>query len=144
MVLRLMTGWAIILSLRWARRRTFTSDLGIHMGKRDIGLGGASLLVVGVIASYAIPKILRPLGYAPGISNDQTWKYLATPFQVLNEEMVVRAFLLTILLRMVNRPITVSVVTAALFYCLETIGLTKALAAIFRPECSDIGSPFQG
>jgi hypothetical protein len=86
MVLRLMTGWAIILSLRWARRRTFTSDLGIHMGKMDIGLGGASLLVVGVIASYAIPKILRPLGYAPGISNDQTWKYLATPFQVLNEE----------------------------------------------------------
>ncbi len=83
------------------------------MGKADIGAAGISLLFVGLIAGYVIPRILRPLGYAPGISNSQMWKYLATPFQVLNEEMVLRAFLLTILMRLVKRPIVVNVVVAA-------------------------------
>jgi membrane protease YdiL (CAAX protease family) len=68
-----------------------------------------------MIASYLIPRILRPLGYAPRLPNNHVWKYLAVPFQALNEEMVIRAFLLTSLMRVINRPIAVSAAVAAMF-----------------------------
>jgi hypothetical protein len=109
----------IILSMRWAKPQTFISELGIRIYKADIGLAGISLLLVGVIASYVIPKILHPLGYVPGIPYSHVWKYLATPFQALNEEMVLRAFLLTIFMRLLKRPIVVSLVVAALFTVLH-------------------------
>jgi len=114
-----LSSLAIILSLCWATPKTFLSDLGIRPRKSDIGLAVISLLFVGVVASYVIPKILRPLGYAPGRPYSHMWRYLATPFQVLNEEMVIRAFLLTVLIRLIQRPMVVSVVVAVLFAVLH-------------------------
>jgi membrane protease YdiL (CAAX protease family) len=108
---------AIVLSLRLAGPKTFISELGIRMGKADVGVACLTLLIVGVVAGCVIPKILHQSGYAAGVSN--TGKYLVTPFQVLNEEMVLRAFLLTILTRLVNRPIAISVAAAALFAVLH-------------------------
>jgi hypothetical protein len=105
---------AIILCLRLARPQTFMSDLGIRMGKADIGLAGIALLFVGVIAAFLIPGVLLHVGYVPGSSASPIWKYLATPFQVLNEEMMVRAFLITFLMRLVRRPMAVSLMVAAM------------------------------
>jgi hypothetical protein len=136
-----LSSLAIILSLCWATPKTFVSELGIRPSKIDIGVAGILLLFIGVVASYVIPKILRPLGYAPSIPNSYMWKYLATPFQVLNEEMVIRAFLLTVLIRLVKRPIIVCVVVAALFAVLHfllyrfgppnTVLSIKALTTLF-------------
>lgn len=105
---------AIFLCFRWARPQTFVSELGLRMGRADLCLGGASLLLTGLVAGHLIPRILRPLGYAAGTSDTPAWRFLATPFQVLNEEMILRAFLLVLLMRLVKRPLAASVVTAGL------------------------------
>ena len=106
---------AIILSLCWANPKDSVSKLGLRMGRIDIGLAVLSLFSVGLMAAYVIPHILRSFGYAADISYSHSWRYLATPFQVLNEEMVLRAVLLTILARLVDRKVVVSVSVATVF-----------------------------
>lgn len=117
----LVASLAILLLFRWAEPKTFASNLGVRVGGTDIGLGIFTFLVVGVIARHLIPALLRPLGYVPHLSESPTWKYLAVPFQTLNEEMVLRAFLLTSLARLVNRPIAVSAGVAAIFAALHFV-----------------------
>lgn len=105
----------IVLLWRWAKPRGFTGDLGIRLRRADLGLAMLSLLIVGVTASYLIPGVLRHHGYVQGPQSDRVWKYLALPFQSLNEEMVLRALLLTALAHIMNVRLATSITVAALF-----------------------------
>jgi membrane protease YdiL (CAAX protease family) len=110
----------IVLLWRWARPKAFMSDLGIRFRRIDLGLAVFSLLVVGIIARHLIPGVVRQHGYVVGRS-DPGWMYLAVPFQTLNEEMVLRALLLTSLAQIVNVRLLVSATVAAVFVALHFV-----------------------
>jgi membrane protease YdiL (CAAX protease family) len=110
---------AIVSFWRLAMPGEVTRDLGIRLRRVDAFLGVSSLLAVGIIASYLIPGILRPRGYVAAPNCSLVWKCLATPFQTLNEEMVLRAMLLTALARIVKARLLISLSVATLFTVLH-------------------------
>ncbi len=85
----------------------------------DLGTAGLSLLVTGLLASYLIPWVVQLHGYTLSPAGDPLWKYLAVPFQALNEEMVLRALLLTVLARVMTVRLTASAATASVFAALH-------------------------
>jgi membrane protease YdiL (CAAX protease family) len=104
----------IVLLLRWARPQNFRADLGIRVSRRDLFWATSALLVAGISAGYLIPGILRQHGYFRG-GSDPEWMFLAIPFQVLNEEMVLRALLLTALSQILKPGLFVSMAVAGCF-----------------------------
>lgn len=60
----------IIFSLGFSNPDTFASDLGLRLRKADIVYGSLSFLIVGAIACWIIPIILRPAGYVAGDSEN--------------------------------------------------------------------------
>jgi membrane protease YdiL (CAAX protease family) len=108
------TTTLIVLLWRWARPEDFTADLGIRVRRTDLMLAISTLLVVGIGAGLLIPVILRQHGYVPGHTNP-LWMFLALPFQTLNEEMVLRALLLTVLANILKIRILLSIGLAGLF-----------------------------
>ncbi len=112
---------AIGLLWRWAKPGGFATDFGIRLHRVDVFLGGLSLLAVGIIASYLIPGVLRQHGYVPAPHSSSVWKYLAVPFQTLNEEMVLRAMLLTALAHIVKVRLATSISVAAVFMVLHFV-----------------------
>jgi len=108
------TSTVIVLLWFWARPQGFAADLGIRGRRTDFALAILSLLVVGIAARLLIPGILRQHGYSPGHA-DLTWTFLAIPFQTLNEEMVLRALLLTALAHILKVRFLVSIVVAGFF-----------------------------
>lgn len=112
---------AIGLLWRWAKPGGFAADLGIRLRREDICRGVLSLLAVGLIASYLIPGVLREHGYAPALHSNLMWKWLAVPFQTLNEEVVLRAMLLTALAHIVKVRLATSMSVAAVFMVLHFV-----------------------
>jgi len=112
---------AIVLLWRWAKPGGFATDLGIRLRRVDVCLGVLSLLAVGIIASYLIPGVLRQHGYVAAPHSSPVWKYLAVPFQTLNEEMVLRAMLLTALAHIVKVRLATSISVAACFVVLHLV-----------------------
>lgn len=110
-----LSALLILLLWRWAKPATFRGDLGLRLGMTDLFMGGLAFLVVGLAASLVIPGILRPHGYTASLQCDRIWKYLAVPFQTLNEEMVLRAFLLTGLAHFMRVGLPASIGVAVLF-----------------------------
>ena len=108
----------VVLLWRWARPEGFTADLGLRVRQSDFALALSSLLVVGIGASCLIPSILRQHGYIRG-PEDIAWMFLATPFQTLNEEMVFRALLLTVLGRLLKARLLLSAAVAGFFALLH-------------------------
>ncbi len=131
----------ILLVWCWARRKHFAADLGIRWREVDLGAAGLSLLVTGFLASYLIPWVLRPHGYIRSPGGEPLWRFLAVPFQTLNEEMVLRALLLTVLARVMTVRLTASAATAFVFVALHfllywsrpphTVLAVPALATLF-------------
>lgn len=132
----------LILALwRWAKPTTFRADLGLRWGVADLFIGGLAFVAVGLAATFVIPELLRPHGYAAGPHSDRAWKYFAVPSQTLNEEMVLRAFLLTGLARFVPVRLPVSLAAAVFFtglHCLlyrfgppHTLLSIQALTTLF-------------
>ena len=111
----------IVLLWRWAKPGGFAADLGIRLHRVDVCLGVLSLLAVGIIASYLIPGVLRQHGYVAAPHSSRVWKYLAVPFQTLNEEMVLRALLLAALAHLVKVRLATSISVAALFTILHFV-----------------------
>lgn len=109
----------IILAWRWASPATWTTDFGIRFFVKDIAFGIGLLVTVGIAAHRLIGAILSPLGYISGPdSNNLGWKYLPV-FQVLNEEMILRAFLLTRLNKIFRQKWIISIFAAAVFVFLH-------------------------
>ncbi|HYG36301.1 MAG TPA: CPBP family intramembrane glutamic endopeptidase [Clostridia bacterium] len=108
----------IVLLWRWARPKGFAADLGIRLCRADFTLAVVLLLVVGMGAHRLIPGILQQHGYIRG-QHDLIWMFLVIPFQVLNEEMVLRALLLTALARILRPRFFLSAVVAGLFALLH-------------------------
>ena len=111
---------AIVLLWRCSRPKTFMTDLGFRLRYTDLALAILSLLVVGIIASRLIPGVLRPHGYVLG-HRDPEWMCLAVPFQTLNEEMVLRALLLSALAQIVNARLLVIATVASVFVVLHFV-----------------------
>ena len=111
---------SVVLLWRWARPEDFAADLGIRVRRIDCALALASLLVVGIGASCLIPGILRQHGYSRGHS-DAAWMLLAIPFQTLNEEMVLRALLLTALAHILKVRFLLSVAVGGFFASLHFV-----------------------
>ena len=111
-------GAGILLLWRWASPKTFAADLGLRMRRRDFALALMALVIVGIGASRLIPGILRHHGYTRG-PTALAWMALAIPFQTLNEEMVLRALLLTALVRILRPHFLLSVVVAGVFAVLH-------------------------
>jgi membrane protease YdiL (CAAX protease family) len=112
---------AIVLLWRWAKPGGYTTELGIRLRCFDVCLWVLSLLAVGIMASYLIPGVLRQHGYVPAPHSSPVWKYLAVPFQTLNEEVVLRALLLTALAHIVKVRLATSISVAALFVVLHFV-----------------------
>lgn len=110
----------IVLLWRWAKPRDFARDLGIQGRQADLALAILLLLVVGMIARHLIPRVVGRHGYVMG-HPDPLWKYLAIPFQTLNEEMVLRALLLTALVQTMKVDLLASTAVAALFTALHFV-----------------------
>lgn len=106
------TSALIVILWRWARPHGFEAD-GIQGRRTDFALAISSLLVVGIGASLLIPAILLRHGYRP-LQTSPAWRFLAVPFQTLNEETVLRALLLTVLARFMKVRLLVSIVSATL------------------------------
>jgi membrane protease YdiL (CAAX protease family) len=111
-------GAGIVLLWRWASPKTFAADLGLRVRRRDLALALMALVIVGLGASRLIPGILRHHGYIRG-PTELAWMVLAIPFQTLNEEMVLRALLLTALSRILRPHLLLSVVVAGVFALLH-------------------------
>jgi membrane protease YdiL (CAAX protease family) len=107
-----------VLLWRWARPEHFAADLGIRVRRIDFAMALSLLLVVGIGAGCLIPGILRQHGYIRG-HTDLAWMLWATPFQTLNEEMVLRALLLTALAHILKVRFLLSVAVAGFFALLH-------------------------
>jgi CAAX prenyl protease-like protein len=116
-----ISSLGIVVLWRWARPSSFAVDLGIRLRIADLALGSLAVLVTGVIASYVIPEVLRRNGYEAGPHSDPLWRYFAVPFQTLNEEMVLRALLLTTLAKIVNVRLGASFAVAVMFAALHFV-----------------------
>lgn len=110
----------MVLLWRWARPEGFAADLGIRLRRTDFPLALSFLLVVGIGASCLIPSILREHGYIRG-HYYPVWMFLAIPFQTLNEEMVLRALLLTALAHILKVRFLLSVAVAGFFALLHFV-----------------------
>jgi membrane protease YdiL (CAAX protease family) len=110
----------VVLLWRWARPEGFVADLGIRVRRIDFAWALSLLLVVGIGASCLIPRILRQHGYIRG-HNDLAWMLLAMPFQTLNEEMVLRALLLTALAHILKVRFFLSIAVAGVFALLHVV-----------------------
>ena len=118
-ICRIESSHRASLALGQARRLCYR--LWYSIASRGRFLGGLSLLAVGIIASYLIPGVLRQHGYVPAPHSSSVWKYLAVPFQTLNEEMVLRAMLLTALAHIVKVRLATSISVAAVFMVLHFV-----------------------
>jgi hypothetical protein len=105
----------ILILWWWAKPVTFRRDLGLRLGMADLFMGSLAVVVVGLTASLVIPGILRPHGYTASPQCDRAWKFLAVPFQTLDEEMVLRAFLLSGLAHFIRVRLPASIGVAVLF-----------------------------
>ncbi len=89
--------------------------LGLRARRGDHGLEPLIFAVVYVVGGRLIGRILGQEGFVPGpVSENLGWRYLSV-FQALNEEMVLRALVLTWLGRHVPKPIALCMVVAVVF-----------------------------
>jgi membrane protease YdiL (CAAX protease family) len=110
-----LSALLILLLWWWAKPVTFRGDLGLRLGMADLLMGSLVIVVVGLTARLIVPGILRPHGYTASLQCDGVWKYLAVPFQTLNEEMVLRAFLLSGLAHFMRVRLPASIAVAVVF-----------------------------
>jgi membrane protease YdiL (CAAX protease family) len=89
--------------------------LGLRAKPGDFWFAVLIFSVVYVVGGWLIGRILGRQGFVPGpVSENLGWRYLAV-FQALNEEMVLRALLLTWLSLHVSKQIVLCMVVAAVF-----------------------------
>ena len=105
----------IIGCARLAWPGSWRAELGLRATRGDLGFAVMMFTVVYVLGAWLIGMILGQEGFVPGpVSENLGWRYLSV-FQALNEEMVLRALLLTWLSRHVSRRTALCVLAAAVF-----------------------------
>lgn len=111
---------------------SWPAELGLRARRDDLGFAVLMFTVVYVVGAWLIGGILGQQGFVPGpVSENPGWKYLAV-FQALNEEMVLRALLLTWLSRHVSKRIALCVLVAVVFALAHAVyyGLVAGEAAL--------------
>ena len=113
---KFMPSTLVILGCaRLAWPGSWPAELGLRARRDDLGFAVLMFTVVYVVGAWLIGGILGQQGFVPGpVSENPGWKYLAV-FQALNEEMVLRALLLTWLSRHVSKRIALCVLVAVVF-----------------------------
>ena len=100
---------------RLAWNGSWQVKLGLRARPADLWFAVLMFAAVYVVGAWLIGRILGQEGFVPGpVSENLGWRYLSV-FQALNEEMVLRALLLTWLSRHVSNPIALCVLIAAVF-----------------------------
>lgn len=106
---------AIVGCARLVWPGSWPAELGLRATRGDLGFAVLMFTLVYVVGAWLIGRILGQEGFVPGpVSESPGWKYLAV-FQALNEEMVLRALLLTWLTRHVSNGTALCVLVAAVF-----------------------------
>lgn len=119
----------IFLIRRHVARETFARDLGLLCEGRDFAKAVVILVVVATIAHLAIPLLLTTYGYE-SVRNETHlgWRLFAI-FQVLNEEMLLRALLLVSLVRFIKSHWAANLLAASVFtllhYALYRFGIQQ-------------------
>jgi hypothetical protein len=110
----------VIILIRWVvARENFARDLGLLCEGRDFATAALIFITTATIAYYCIPLILATYGYeAASHETHIGWRFFAV-FQVLNEEMLLRALLLISLARLFRSRWAASLLAASVFTLLH-------------------------
>ena len=112
---------AIVLVFWMAYPQSYRELLGLKLTKRLTAAAIVVGLITYLVASMAIRSILEPLGYQNGAGSLHAgWKYLSV-FQVLNEEMLLRAWTLSYLSKILKGPIRANILASAVFALLHYV-----------------------